>query len=299
MREDDLNFEPRDLERVMQLWLEGNLDAHGFVSVDYWTSNAPVVRELLVQAELTVCELDGVIQGFVGMQDDYLAGIFVDKTYRSAGVGKQLLDHVKKTHPAFSLNVYQRNERAVAFYLREGLSVVEESVDPDTGETDCTMAWGGTSAALSLKMLREHPELTDRAALWFSSKWDIPAEAYRESIQSCIAQKAGVPQWYVMLDEEQKIIAGAGVIENDFHDRKDLSPNLCALFVEEPYRDQGIARSLLDFVKRDMGKMGVQKLYLVTDHTEFYEKCGWSFLTRVNDEDGCPERMYVAECGEK
>ena len=135
-------FELRDLERVMQLWLEGNLDAHDFVPADYWTSNAPMVRKLLAQAELAVCELDGAVQGFAGMQGDYLAGIFVDRDHRSTGIGKQLLDHIKKNHPAFTLNVYRRNRQAVAFYRREGLSVTAESVDRDTGETDYTMKWG-------------------------------------------------------------------------------------------------------------------------------------------------------------
>lgn len=284
-------FHTGDLERVIQLWLEGNLDAHDFVPADYWVSNALIVRELLLQAELYVYDLDGEVQGFVGMQDDYLAGIFVDQNHRSMGIGRQLLDYIKTIHPTFTLNVYQRNTHAVEFYRRAGLSVIEESVDEDTGETDYTMAW------INLKMLREHPELTERAALWFSSKWDVPEEAYRESICQCTAQKTGVPQWYVVLDNEQNIVAGAGVIENDFHDRKDLSPNLCALFVEQAYRNQGIARHILDFVKRDMGNMGVQQLYLVTDHTEFYEKCGWSFLTMVNDANGCPERMYAAKYG--
>lgn len=137
------NFQPQDLDRVMQLWLEGNLDAHGFIPADYWTSNAPVVRRLLVQAEITVCELDSEIQGFVGMQGDYLAGIFVDKSHRSMGIGKRLLEHIKTSHPVFTLDVYQRNQQAVAFYLREGLSVIEESVDEDTGETDYTMKWEG------------------------------------------------------------------------------------------------------------------------------------------------------------
>lgn len=136
-------FEPRDLEWVMQLWLEGNLDAHDFVPADYWKSSAPMVRELLLHAELTVYELDGEVQGFVGMQDDYLAGIFVDKNHRSMGIGKQLLEHIKTSHPTFTLNVYRCNRQAVEFYLREGLSVVEESADEDTGETDYTMKWEG------------------------------------------------------------------------------------------------------------------------------------------------------------
>ncbi len=136
-------FQPQDLDRVMQLWLEGNLEAHDFVPADYWVSNAPMVRELLLQAELTVCELNGEVQGFIGMQDDYLAGIFVDKAHRSTGIGKQLLEHIKTSHPTFMLNVYRRNRTAVEFYLREGISVVEEGVDEDTGEMDYTMEWSG------------------------------------------------------------------------------------------------------------------------------------------------------------
>ena len=86
-----------------------------------------------------------------------------------------------------------------------------------------------------------------------------------------------VPQWYLLLDGET-IAGGAGVIENDFHDRPDLAPNLCALFVEPEFRGRGLARALLDAVRADLAGMGVETLYLVTDHTEFYERCGWQFV---------------------
>ena len=88
--------------------------------------------------------------------------------------------------------------------------------------------------------------------------------------------------------------AGAGVIANDFHDRKDLTPNLCALFVEPPWRGRGTAGRLLDFIRRDLGAMGIPRLYLVTDHTAFYERYGWTFLTMVTGDDHLPERMYTA-----
>ncbi|OJG83271.1 hypothetical protein [Enterococcus ratti] len=48
-----------------------------------------------------------------------------------------------------------------------------------------------------------------------------------------------VLQWYILVTQEQKIVAGAGVIENDFHDRHDLTLNVCALFVEKEYRNRG------------------------------------------------------------
>ena len=91
-----------------------------------------------------------------------------------------------------------------------------------------------------------------------------------------------------------RLLAGAGVIANDFHDRKDLTPNLCALFVEPPWRGRGTAGRLLDFIRRDLGAMGIPRLYLVTDHTAFYERYGWTFLTMVTGDDHLPERMYTA-----
>ena len=147
--------------------------------------------------------------------------------------------------------------------------------------------------AIILKKLCDYPELCEKSAHWFSQKWGIPVEAYHESIQQSIKQKNGIPQWYIVLDGDE-IIAGAGIIDNDFHERKDLTPNLCALFVEEKYRNQMIAKYILDFARKDVGSMGFENLYLITDHKEFYEKYNWKFLTTVNDDEGNTTRMYVA-----
>lgn len=92
--------------------------------------------------------------------------------------------------------------------------------------------------------IREHPELLDRAAAWFHEKWGVPLEAYRESMAECYTGGGAVPQWYAAVDGD-KIIGGMGVIENDFHDRKELTPNVCAVYVEEARRCQGIAGELL------------------------------------------------------
>ena len=78
--------------------------------------------------------------------------------------------------------------------------------------------------------ISEHRELLEHAAAWFHSKWGIPEQAYADSMKECLAGNSPVPQWYVILDGE-KIIGGLGVIENDFHDRKDLTPNVCAVYV--------------------------------------------------------------------
>ncbi len=147
---------------------------------------------------------------------------------------------------------------------------------------------------ITLKRLQECPELLHTAARWFSRRWGVPEEAYRESMEESLLPQAKVPRWYLALNDKGEIVAGAGIIDNDFHDRKDLTPNLCALFVEEPYRCRGIAGKLLSLARRDCGEMGFDTLYLVTDHTSFYEKYGWTFLTMVKGDDGSMERLYQA-----
>ncbi|MCI8483339.1 MAG: GNAT family N-acetyltransferase [Lachnospiraceae bacterium] len=148
--------------------------------------------------------------------------------------------------------------------------------------------------------IQKHPEWKNAAAQWFHEKWKIPLEAYQESMEECLDNAAygeqkgnAVPQWYLVL-EGDKIIAGLGVIENDFHDRKDLAPNVCGVYVEEDCRCQGIAGEMLSFVCRDMKEKGIDTLYLVTDHTSFYERYQWEFLCMVQGE-GEEEmtRMYV------
>ena len=147
--------------------------------------------------------------------------------------------------------------------------------------------------AYKIICLADRPDLKERAAQWFHEKWGIPLEAYRESMEECLTQKSAVPQWYLAMEDGQ-ILGGLGVIENDFHDRKDLAPNVCAVYTEEAKRGQGIAGALLDRVCKDMSDRDIDTLYLVTDHTSFYERYGWEFLCMVQG-DGEPglTRMYV------
>ena len=140
--------------------------------------------------------------------------------------------------------------------------------------------------------LRERPELKGQAAAWFHEKWSVPTEAYLECMTAYLNGETEYG-WYLCLDGE-RIVGGLGVIENDFHDRKDLAPNVCAVYTEEDHRGRGIAGRLLNIVVEDMRAKGVTPLYLVTDHTGFYERYGWEFLcTAHEDGSGNETRIYI------
>ena len=140
--------------------------------------------------------------------------------------------------------------------------------------------------------LREKPDLKETAAEWFHSKFSVPAEAYMGCMEAYLngATEYG---WYLCLDNE-KIVGGMGVIENDFHDRKELAPNVCAVFTEKEYRCKGIAGRLLNMVVDDLRTKGISPVYLVTDHTGFYERYGWEYFCMVHcDGESNMSRMYI------
>lgn len=136
-------FETQDLDAVMQIWLHGNLDAHAFIAASFWTEHFEMVRDLLPQAELYVHEDASTrqIDGFIGLTENHIEGIFVAKAARSKGIGKALLEYAKSRKPCLTLSVYQKNQRALAFYRREQFVVQSEEIDEDTNEAEIQMLW--------------------------------------------------------------------------------------------------------------------------------------------------------------
>ena len=140
--------------------------------------------------------------------------------------------------------------------------------------------------------LRQQPELVDRAAEWFHGNCGVPTEAYLECMKAYISEKTEYG-WYLCLDDD-RIVGGLGVIENDFHNRKDLAPNICAVYTEKDYRRKGIAGRLLDMAVSDLKAKGITPVYLVTEHVGYYERYGWEFLCMVQGDGALfMSRMYI------
>ncbi len=157
---------------------------------------------------------------------------------------------------------------------------------------DAIDEWNYVNTNYIYDSLREDPRPKEQAAEWFSSKWGVPKQEYLSCMEAYIKNKTEYG-WYLCFDGA-KIIGGLGVIENDFHSRKDLSPNICAVYVEPEYRGKGIAGKLLNMAVDDLKSKGITPVYLVTNHQGFYEKYGWEFLCTVNDENTLGQsRMYI------
>ena len=130
-----------DLDEVAYIWLHTNKKAHDFIAETYWDEHFEMVEGMLGDAEIYVFEEQGQIKGFVGLDGEYIAGIFVREKEQSLGIGKQLLDFVKSLKGQLKLNVYQKNERAIKFYKREQFEIQDEQTDEAPGEAEYLMLW--------------------------------------------------------------------------------------------------------------------------------------------------------------
>ena len=130
-----------DINKVANIWLYTNITAHYFIPEQYWKSNFELVKELLLQATVYVYEDNQEIWAFIGLNDEYVEGVFVSDEMQSLGIGKLLLNYAKDKRSKLLLNVYQKNTRAISFYQREGFEIQCNGIDEATGERDYVMAW--------------------------------------------------------------------------------------------------------------------------------------------------------------
>ena len=134
-------FKNEYLEKIMEIWLITNIEAHNFIEKSYWLSNYDNVKKMIVESTIFVYEQNNEIIAFIGMNSNFIEGIFVMKKYQSLGIGKKLLDYVKDINTDLFLNVYNKNKRAITFYLRENFTIESENLDKNTGLTEYLMKW--------------------------------------------------------------------------------------------------------------------------------------------------------------
>ena len=141
-----------------------------------------------------------------------------------------------------------------------------------------------------VERINKREEIND-ASNFFSSKWGVPIEAYIESMEASLTTSSGVPSWFVVRSNNC-IIGGIGIIENDFHKRKDLRPNLCAFYVKEEYQGHGIGRMLINHACAYLKEKSISEVYLITTHTKLYEKLNFLYYDDIEEDSGDKVRCY-------
>ena len=130
-----------DIDEVMEIWKNENIRTHNFISKEYWKNNYEYVKDILPNADIDVYLLDEHIVGFIGVDNDYIEGIFVDINNQHNGIGTSLLNKIKEEKEKLTLSVYKKNINAIKFYKKNGFIITGESIDKNTDEIEYTMTW--------------------------------------------------------------------------------------------------------------------------------------------------------------
>lgn len=124
------------------MWYETSIMSHNFIPNEYWAANKLAMQEQYIpNSETYVAEINELIVGFVSLKDDYIAAIFVNSQNQGRGIGKLLLNNLKLLHNKLWLKVYSKNQKSIAFYMKNGFTKYSESNDECTGENELLMEW--------------------------------------------------------------------------------------------------------------------------------------------------------------
>ncbi|NRT79755.1 N-acetyltransferase [Clostridium beijerinckii] len=137
------DFKLDNLDKVMEIWLDTNIEAHDFIPKEYWRDNFELVKQMLPSADIYIFEENNIIKGFIGIvEQNYIAGLFVKKEYQREGVGKKLIEYSKSKYDNLTLHVFTKNVTAVNFYMKNNFKVIDEHINEDTKAVEYTMAFG-------------------------------------------------------------------------------------------------------------------------------------------------------------
>lgn len=136
-------YQAADLEQIMPLWLTSTTQAHPFISPTYWLETEDLVRErYLPQSQTWVNVIDRRIVGFISVFDQRFVGaLFVEESWHGKRAGAALMKQVQRRFSVLSLEVYEQNHRACAFYRNMGFSPVSRTFPQETNAPAMIMQW--------------------------------------------------------------------------------------------------------------------------------------------------------------
>ncbi len=145
---------PEDFGKISDIWLKTSIQAHHFISPDYWHQHLAEIRDIyLPQAETFVYEDKRRIKGFISiLADNFIGALFVSSEYQNKHIGTKLLEFVRRNRANLTLRVYVQNKQALQFYQKNDFKIIAEKTDEDTGTEELVMSWGkGCKSGFSKK----------------------------------------------------------------------------------------------------------------------------------------------------
>lgn len=134
-------LENKDINKVMDIWLNSTIKAHDFIDKNYWENSYNTVKDVYIpMSETFVYEKNDCIKGFVSIiNNEFIGALFVDIDAQGVGIGKALINHARDKYKKLNLAVYKENKSSVTFYLNRGFKITKEQINEDSGYSEYIM----------------------------------------------------------------------------------------------------------------------------------------------------------------
>ena len=136
-------LETKDINKIMDIWLNSSIDGHKFIDEKYWRDNYDTVKNVYIpMSEVFIYEDNNETKGFIGiLNNEFIGALFVDKNSQGLGIGSKLIDYALNKYNKLNLAVYKDNENAVKFYINKGFKIINEQQNEDSGFIEYIMEY--------------------------------------------------------------------------------------------------------------------------------------------------------------
>jgi putative acetyltransferase len=135
-------FQSHDLEPLLSIWRRATSRSLDFLTPEYFEQSEHYVRLYISDLETFVYPIEGEPLGFVTLDNNRIVFLYVSPEHQGTGIGKHLIDYAKSLHPALTLEVHEKNAKAIRFYLQNGFHGEAKQVQEDSfKETQKILSW--------------------------------------------------------------------------------------------------------------------------------------------------------------
>lgn len=122
-----------DQADMLHIWLAASRVGHAFLGGQVLEAQREKVRDVYFGLADHWLAWDEGPQGFIALLDNHIGGLFVDPLVHRAGIGRQLIQHAAKRLGTLTVDVYEKNVSAVAFYKHCGFELVSRKAQDEEG----------------------------------------------------------------------------------------------------------------------------------------------------------------------
>jgi GNAT superfamily N-acetyltransferase len=121
---------------------------------------------------------------------------------------------------------------------------------------------------ISIVSLKDLPSYGRTLIDYVADNWKAVLQPFTNVLAGLFSSEEDLPQCYIML-KNNRIIGFYQLVEQELIIRKDLSPWITCVFIDEKERGQLLSSKLLEHGRTIAGNLGYEKIYLTTDHIQF------------------------------